>query len=489
MLKLLTSAQIREADNFTIENQPISSIDLMEAAADAFADIFIQEFPDYDKRISIYCGTGNNGGDGLAIARILYQKGYQDVSVKIARFSDKSSPDFELNRRRLEHTQIPVTDLTGTGFPAEDADIIIDAILGSGLNKPPAGSWKSLVKYINDLGRTVVAVDIPTGFPSEGIIKPGTAMINAELVITFQRPKINFLLPESESVFNRFEVADIGLDESFIQSQNSGWNLIEGRDIREIIRPRKQFSHKGTYGHALIVAGEEQTMGAALLCAGACLHTGAGLTTACIPAAGLVSLNTRYPEIMALIRHDESFDFPDLKRYNSIAAGPGMGVGQRAADLLKKITGQFSKPIVADADALNILAENPKLLRKLPKNSILTPHVKEFDRLFGQHAGWWQRLQTAKEQASALELFIVLKNRYTFIVSPDQEVFINPTGGPSMATGGMGDVLTGMIVSFLAQGYEPLHASMLGTYIHGLCGQLCGSYVCTASELIKIYCL
>ena len=484
MLNLLTSSQTREADKFTIEHQPISSINLMESAAKAFINIFTAEFPYADIAVSIYCGTGNNGGDGLAIARLLKQRGYQQVDIHIIRFSEKSSPDFEINLERLSDTDIPVKEIRDSDFPSADADVIIDAILGSGLNKPLSGDWKLLADHLNSLNKKIIAVDIPTGFPSEGVIDPEAAAVKADLAISFQRPKINFFFPESQEVINRFEVAEIGLDEIFIQSQKSDWKLIIEDDIRQILKPRKQFSHKGTYGHALIIAGRKETMGAALLCSESCLYTGAGLTTACISEEGLSALNTRAPEIMALLRKDSRFTLPDLQKYTAIAAGPGLGTDDTSVTLIKDLLAGFSKPLVLDADALNILATHPGWMSRLPQGSVLTPHMKEFDRLFGDHDNFWKRLETAKMQSARLKIFIILKNRYTFIVSPDKQVFINPTGSPAMATGGMGDVLTGMIVAFMAQGYEPLQASILGTYIHGSCGQYSG-YVCTASELIK----
>jgi hydroxyethylthiazole kinase-like uncharacterized protein yjeF len=481
MLNLLTSAPTRSADNYMIGHQSISSTDLMESAANAFTALFTNEFPYHDTAISIYCGTGNNGGDGLAIARLLQQQGYKQVDVKVIRFNDKSSSDFVSNLNRL--SGIPVKEIHGAEFPEESAEIIIDALLGSGLNKPLSGDWKLLADHLNALNKRIIAVDIPTGFPSEGIINTKDPVVKADLVITFQRAKINFFFPESQEAIARFKVVNIGLDEGYIQSQETDWKLLTEEDIRHILKPRKQFSHKGTYGHALIIAGKKETMGAALLSSEACLHTGAGLTTACIPEEGLTALNTRSPEIMALVRNT-GFSLPDLKKYTSIAAGPGLGTDSVSTTLIKDLLAAFSKPLVLDADALNILAAHSGWLSKLPHGSVLTPHMKEFDRLFGHHDSFWKRLETAKEQASRLKICILLKNRYTFIISPDKEVIINPTGSPAMATGGMGDVLTGMIVAFLAQGYEPLQACILSTYIHGLCGQYKG-YVCTASELIK----
>jgi hydroxyethylthiazole kinase-like uncharacterized protein yjeF len=483
MLNLLSSSQTREADRHTIENKPIASIDLMEAASRSFVDVFTEEFPDYDSSVSIWCGTGNNGGDGLAIARLLKESGYENISVKIVRFNKTSTPDFEVNYRRLQTAAIPIAEIKELKFPEENADIIIDALLGSGLNKPLEGDWKLLADYLNGLKKTVVAVDVPTGFPAEGIITQASA-VKADLVVSFQRPKINFFFPESADVFERFEIADIGLDEQFIQSRESLWKLVEETDIRKILKPRKQFSHKGTYGHALIVAGQKGTMGAALLCAEACLHTGAGLTTVCIPLEGLTALNRRAPEIMSLLREGKSFELTDLKKYTSIAVGPGLGTDEDAQKLLARIIEGFPGPAVLDADALNMLGKDPGLISRLAPGSILTPHMKEFDRLFGDHDNWWERVATAQNKAEEFKIFIILKNRYTFIITPDKYVFVNPTGSPAMSSGGMGDVLTGMIVSFLAQGYQPFEAAVLGTYIHGLSGQK-GGYVCTASEVIK----
>lgn len=478
---MLTAAQTREADNYSIANKPISSIDLMESAASAFTRVFTAEFPQPDTSISIYCGTGNNGGDGVAIARLLSEQGYRQITVNIIRFSDKSSPDFEINLKRLR--DIPVKEITGPDFPTENADLIIDAILGSGLNKGLTGDLELLARHLNALNKRVIAVDIPTGLYSEAAIDTNAPVIKADLVITFQRPKINFFFPESQEAMNRFKVADIGLDEGFIQSQKSSWKLVVEEDIRHILKHRKQFSHKGTYGHALIIAGRKETMGAALLSSEACLYTGAGLTTACIPEEGLTALNTRSPEVMALTRN-EGFHLPDLKKYTSIAAGPGLGTDEASDTLIRELLTGFSKPLVLDADALNILAKHPEWLNKIPTGSVITPHMKEFDRLFGDHRTFWHRLETAKEKAAELNIYIVLKNRYSFIVSPDKQVLINPTGSPAMASGGMGDVLTGMITAFIAQGYESLQACTAAVYIHGLCGQYEG-YVCTASSLIK----
>jgi ADP-dependent NAD(P)H-hydrate dehydratase / NAD(P)H-hydrate epimerase len=473
MFTLLNRAQTRLADEFTIQRRKMQSIDLMESAARAFVSVFKGHFNDPDLSISVYCGTGNNGGDGLAIARILKEEGYERVCVKIVRFTVNPGADFTANLERLSLTGINRTELTeGSDFCQEEADVLIDAMLGSGLNKPVSGFLAKLIDHLNALGKIVVAVDVPSGFPSEGKINLEASVLKSDLVISFQLPKINFFFPESAGFIRQFKFVDIGLDEDFIQSQPGKWFLIEEWDIRKTIKIRENFSHKGIYGHALIIAGNAETLGAALMCADACLHAGAGLTTACIPASGLSSLNTRSPEIMAILRDDKKLPAIDFEKYQSIAIGPGLGVDQSAKELLHLVLENAQSPMVIDADGLNMLAQNPSWLSLIPHKSILTPHVKEFDRLFGDHDSWWDRLETARAKAAKLQLIIVLKNRYSFIVLPNGEVWINPSGNPAMATGGSGDVLTGMIGSFLAQGYKPEESAMLGCYLHGKAGDV-----------------
>ncbi len=483
MNNIITSAQLRQADRHTIETAPIASIDLMETASLAFVTVFTHRYPDKNARILVCCGSGNNGGDGLAVARLLQERGYDAITVWVARFADRESDDFAKNRTRLSHTPIPVTEF----FPADELPgipqaVIIDALLGSGLNKPLVGDWLRLAQHINEAKKQVVAIDIPTGLRADGVIPETEYAIHAHDVITFQRPKLSFFFPESASAMDRFHVAHIGLDEAFIERLPSDFKLLTAEDIPFIYRNRKPFSHKGTYGHAFIIAGSTHTMGAALLSCGASLYAGAGLTTVCIPKEGLIALNTSYPEVM----YCSWDDLPDAwGNFDAVGIGPGLG---HACNNLPAILRYQSKPLVVDADALSFLAENKELVEKLPKQTILTPHMKEFDRLFGSHRNWWDRVQTAREKAVALQLIIVLKNRYTFIALPDGTVFINPTGNPAMASGGTGDVLTGMLTSFLAQGYQPQEAAMLACYLHGAAGdQLAGEGMAlvTAGRLIQ----
>jgi hydroxyethylthiazole kinase-like uncharacterized protein yjeF len=470
MLPLLASPQIREADAYTIAHEPISSINLMERASKAFVGWFINHFPDKKQPISVYCGTGNNGGDGLAIARMLHDHHYKAINVKITRFSDKATDDFNANLKRLQKT-IELFELkSGDNLLVEDSPVIIDAMLGSGLNKPLADDYKKLVEYLNGLKKTVVAVDIPTGFFAEGEIKPNAVVLKSDLVITFQQPKINFLLPESLPVINCWEAVNIGIDEKFVQSLNSPYQFVGEKDIRKLIKPRHKFSNKGTYGHALIVAGQAKTMGAALLCSSACAHAGAGLTTACVPESGLTALNSYQPEVMAIVRQGN--DMPEIKwdSFNTMGIGPGLGNDENSLALLTYIFTNYKKPVVIDADALNLLSEHKELWDMIPKGSILTPHVKEFDRLFGDHTSWWLRIQTAIKKAKERKLCIVLKNDYTITATPDGKAYFNSTSNAAMASGGMGDVLTGIIAALLAQNYSSEDACIIGNYIHGKAG-------------------
>lgn len=468
MKNLLTASQIKAVDVYTIQHQPIASIDLMEQAAAAFVTAFTAAYPNQQQAILVACGQGNNGGDGLAISRLLADKGFSNIRVLLTQFSQSSSADYLLNLERLKKTNASVVLLTN---PSElellRDEIVIDALLGSGLKKSLSGTYAELVSAINQSGATIVSVDVPTGFSSDGEIQAPYQGIKADLAISFQLPKINFFFPESAEALKKFNVVPIGLKEDYIESLPSGWKLITNQWVSATLKPRENFSHKGTYGHVLMLAGNTETMGAALLAAGAALHSGAGLVTACILQSGLTALNVSLPEAMFLSR--ESLQKTTLNKYQAVAIGPGLGVDTEQTQLLDYLLKQ-NQPLVLDADALNIIASNKHLLDKIPRKSIITPHLKEFDRLFGEHPNWWQRVETARQKAQALQIVIVLKNQYTFIALPTGEVCINPTGNPAMAQGGMGDVLTGMIASFMAQSYTCEQAAILGVYLHGKTG-------------------
>lgn len=484
MKTLLSSAQMQKADEYTIENTPISSLKLMEKAANAFVDSFLLDEHCTDTDIAVFCGKGNNGGDGLVISRLLIAKGFSEVSVNVVDFSEKQSEGFTANLERLKSKNIRVSYISKPSeLYVNPKAIIVDAIFGSGLNKPLTGNFEELVAIINGLGNKIYAVDIPSGLFAEGDMPKNYNGIRAYKTICFQLPKINLFFPESIDATQYFSTVDIGISEKYLKTVSATFFLTQERDVKDILKPRRIFSHKGTYGHALVVAGNENTMGAALLCSTACLKTGAGLTTACIPHSGLTALNTLLPEVMALPRDDYTrIEKPN--KYQVIAVGPGLGVSVEHNQLLESLL-VLDRPMVIDADALNMLAAEQEWLQKIPANSVITPHVKEFDRLFGDHDSWWARVETARTKAKKLNIVIVLKNQFTFVCLPDATVHINPTGNPAMAQGGMGDILTGIIASFIAQGYKAEQSAIMGCYIHGKAGDSLAnkSFVVSASAV------
>lgn len=466
MQQLLTTEQMRAADQHTIRREQITENDLIDRAAGAFVSLFAVEYPDRNLAIDIYCGPGNNGADGLVIAGLLQQMDYQRLIIHLCDFDGKAQPAFLVKLEWVRKKKLTIRSLgVVSDFEAFPNGIIIEALFGSGLNKPLAREWAELIALINQSGAHIVSVDIPAGLPSEGVINPDWPVVEAELVISFQRPKINFFFPESATAINRFIIADIGLDEGFIQQQDGVFHLVTENDIKQIIKPRKRFSHKGTYGHALVIAGHEDTMGAALLASSACLYAGAGLTTAAIPSSGLTALNTALPEVM-YVPSLRLTDKASLQSYSAIGAGPGLGKSTETLNKVSLIL-DAGKPLLLDADALNCLAQEKTLLEQIPAGTILTPHMKEFDNLFGKHESWWERIETARDWTRRKQFVIVLKNQYTFTINEQGKVFINPTGNPAMAQGGMGDVLSGIILALLAQGYHPAQAAITGCYIHG----------------------
>lgn len=471
MRNIMTVSQTREADRFTIINEPIASIDLMERASKAFVKKFISLFSDKNIRILVCCGPGNNGGDGLAIGRLLYEHGYFNLKVWVADFTGRRSEDFKLNFQRLSEFPIKMEELVkASKFEAIEANIVIDALLGSGLNKPLHGDLLAVVRHINASGKRVISVDIPSGMPADGDIAEEVESIFAKDVISFQRPKLSFFFPESAKCLENFHLVDIGLDETHISGLKTDFLEVTEDDIRSTLKKRSSFSHKGTFGHCLILAGNINTMGAALLSAEASLYTGSGLTSLCIPSSGLNALNTRLPEVMALER-EQLTRIEHLEKYTSLTIGPGLGVGEEETIYIRFLL-DSEAAMVIDADALNILAQEKELFQQLKPKTVITPHMKEFDRLFGNSKNWWERVAKARENAVNRQIIIVLKNRYTFIAIPDGTILINPTGNPGMGSGGMGDVLSGMIGSLLAQGYSSEEAAMLACFLHGKAGDL-----------------
>jgi ADP-dependent NAD(P)H-hydrate dehydratase / NAD(P)H-hydrate epimerase len=468
-MKILTEKQIKELDDFTIRQEPVSSIDLMERASNAFVQWFIEKF-DTNKEIKIFCGPGNNGGDGLAIARMLLGKSYKVEVFSIQ--SEHTSKDFQENKIRLEKlTDLHQIQNTGDIPPFSESNLIIDAIFGSGLNRPAEGLFSDCILAINKSGCTVIAVDIASGLycnehtPSNSIIQPA-------FTISFQLPKLAFLLPENEKYTGEWILADIGLHKGYIEKAQTSYFLTYRDDVKGWVKKRTRFSHKGNYGRTLIIAGSYGMIGAAVLAARSCLRTGAGLCRTYIPKCGYEIVQTAIPENMVLTDPDfESItDIPDLTPYTSIAIGPGLGEKEATKKALTKLFNSTKLPLVIDAGALNIIASDKSLLNLIPSGSILTPHPKEFERIAGPSANDFERLKQLRSLSEKTKSFIVLKGAYTTIATPQGELHFNSTGNPGMATAGSGDVLTGIIASLSSQGYEPFKAAVLGVYLHGYAG-------------------
>ncbi len=481
-MKILTAQQIRKADQYTIEHEPVSSIDLMERAAQRCLEWLMKRF-DSTTPFSIFCGVGNNGGDGLSIARLLAQENYK-VQVFVVDFSKNYSTDFTTNLERLGKTTVGVEYLNETKTTVEitDQSIVVDAIFGSGLNKPVIGFVAEIIQQINQ--NTVVAIDIPSGMFSEN--NEGNDLKNvvkAAYTLTFQQPKLAMMFPQYAAAFGEIELIDIGLSADFIYQQDTPYYFTTKQDVKSLVLPRQKFSHKGTYGHALLIAGSLGKMGAAVLSSKACLRSGVGLFTVHVPTVGLPILQTAVPEAMCSVDEENNYftAIKNTEKYQVIGVGPGIGLEKQTQNGLKLLIQNTILPMVIDADALNILAENKTWLSFLPNNSILTPHPKEFERLVGKWIGDEERLQLQRDFAVKHQLVVVLKGAYTAVALPNGNVHFNSSGNAGMATAGSGDVLTGIVTSLLAQGYEPKQAAILGVYLHGVAGDLAKEQVGEAS--------
>lgn len=471
-MEIFSAEQIRAWDEYTMMHEPIASVDLMERAA-ASCFTWLEKNGYLDRSFSIYCGKGNNGGDGLALARMLSAMDCP-VTVNILEFGHIGTEDFQVNLARLHPTPVEVRFIQGAEhfYPIASDEVLIDALLGSGLNRPLEGVTEELVRHLNGSGNEIIAIDIPSGlFVSSS--SRGNTTIRATHTLSFQCYKPAFLMPENASSVGEVHILDIGLHPDYLQQVSSDAELLDLAIIRAIFKPRKVFAHKGNFGHALLVAGSYGKMGAAVLAARACLRAGAGLLTCQIPGCGYTILQTTLPEAMLQVDPDEKIHTVvpgELDKYSVVGIGPGIGTDSQTFSFLRSLLQRYRKPMVLDADALNILSANSGLLSALPPYSILTPHPKEFERLFGVAADDYERLDNARAQARKHQVIIILKGHYTFIAMPGGKSYFNSTGNPGMAKGGSGDVLTGIITALLSQSYSPGEAALLGVYLHGLAG-------------------
>lgn len=476
MIKIFATDQVKELDQYTILHEPVSSIDLVERASTVFMHEFCRRFSK-QHRIIVFAGQGNNGADALAISRLLKDEAYR-VETYLFNPTHHLSVDCEMNKQRLlAMDQVEFTEVTDDFAPPVlgKQDIVIDGLFGSGLNRPLTGGFAGVVAYINQSEATVVSIDIPSGlFGEDNRTNEQQAIIQADLTLTFGFPKLAFLLPENAAFTGEWKVLDIGIHPDIVRETSTPYSMVTEEDIAQVFRPRPKFAHKGTFGHALLIAGSRGKLGSSVLSAKACLRTGAGLITVHTPQCGEVVFQTAFPE--AMLNFDPNQEFftalPDLSSYDVIGVGPGIGQRLETGAALERLLQGASKPIVMDADALNIMASNKDLLLRVPPRSILTPHTKEFDRLAGDSATGYERLMKAQSFAQQYKVCVVLKGAYTATCTPSGKVFFNSTGNPGISTAGSGDVLTGVILGLLSQGYEPETAAVAGVFLHGTAGDL-----------------
>ncbi len=474
-MKIFNSGQIKNIDALTIQTEPVSSVDLMERAARQVLHWYMNKF-DRSGRVLIFAGPGNNGGDGLALARMLNSNRFNTLAFYVD-FTDKTSDDWKINFNRLKEAGLPIHIIKGKDmFPVTyPSDIIIDAIFGSGLTRPPEGLAADTIKFINKAGCTVISIDIPSGlFGEDNSNNNPESIVMADFTLSFQFPKLAFMFAENEKYTGEWVLLPIGLSNKAINETETPFSYLESDSVVHLIRKRRRFDHKGIYGHGLLIAGSYGKMGAAILGSKAALRTGTGLITVQVPACGYMIIQTAVPEVMVKADNNEKYlsDTPDIDMFDAIGVGPGIGMDPATQKTFHSLLLNRTKPFVIDADGLNILGINKKWLSVLPYKTVLTPHLKEFERIAGKSENGYVRLEKQIEFASKYNCVVVLKGAFTSIATPDGKVFFNSTGNPGMATAGSGDVLTGIILSFLAQGYSPESAAVAGVYIHGLAGDI-----------------
>lgn len=474
-MKIYSAKQLKQADEISIENQNISSTDLMERAAGMVFNQIHARLEGSKIPIKIFCGIGNNGGDGLVVARILIEHEY-NVKVFVVNYSDNRSRDFLINYDRFKKItkDWPVLIKNQHDFPKiEEGDFVIDAMFGIGLNRPIEGWVGALVDHINESGAFVLAVDMPSGLYAEQVPEKDAKIIKANFTLSFQSPKLSFFLPQTMDFVGDFQVLDIGLDREFLSKTNTEARLIGKEQARLLYKNRKKNSHKGDYGHTLVVGGSYGKIGSIVLSAKAALKAGAGLCSVYSPECGYEIIQTALPEAMVVIdshkKHlsEITIDFePDV-----ICFGMGAGTHENSVIAFEKLLKKTKHPMLIDADGLNMLAKNKELLELLPERSVLTPHPKELERLIGKWDNDNHKIKKVQKFIKKYNVILVLKGAHSFIFSKE-EIFINHSGNAGMATAGAGDVLSGIIAGLMSQKYDPVIAAVLAVYLHGLAGDI-----------------
>lgn len=460
-MKILSAKQVRAAEAYTIENEPISSLSLMERASSVFVESFCQHY-DKSHSIQVICGSGNNGGDGLVIGRRLKTEGFQVNTTVILTDAPSKELKMQLEKSGSETHQLAF------GEALEVAPVlVIDALFGTGLNRPLNGGWTQYIRQINQNARHIVSVDIPSGLMADEIT-PGDAIIQANHTITLNAPKLSFFIPEMGKYVGTWRAVDIGLHRDFLRDVAYS-HVLTRSEILSDVPTRGTFQHKGDFGRVQNIAGSFGKMGAAVLSSKAIMRSGAGLLTTHVPACGVNIMQIAVPE--AMVSSDQQDHYISKvemdKATDVLCVGPGLGTHQATANWLLQTLKKVKTPMVMDADALNMIAATPEKWANLPEGCIITPHLGEFHRLFGMHDNGFERLQTAQKIAKQKQMVVVLKGAHTAIIAPDGMVYFNSTGNPGMATAGSGDVLAGMIAGWWAQGLHATLAARVAVYLHG----------------------
>jgi len=473
-MKILTLEQLRAAEQAALAAEQISNLDLMQRAAQTFADWLAGQFPIGEYQwLSFLCGSGNNGGDGLAAARILSEVGY-GVEVFIYRLNRETEDFLDQYEALKAKGEVEITEILSLAdLPLfDEREIIVDALLGSGLNRPLEGELAEIIDAINQCPNIILALDCPTGLQAE---QPTlSSSIRADYTLSFETPRFAFMFPDNYDRVGEFHFRSIGLPKEFIANLPAHNYYVTPKTIANIYQKRGKYAHKGLFGHALLIMGSHGKMGAAILATRACLRAGAGLVTVHVPSCGYEVIQGAVPEAMVNL-DDDRYVFTriyDLQKYNTIAIGCGLSTKNKTRNALCYLLKQRDTPTVLDADALNILAQSPDWWEYIPKQSILTPHPKEFERMFGRSHNNFERYELLRQKAMELDVYIILKGANSCIATPEGNCYFNSTGNPGMGTAGSGDVLTGILTGLLAQPYSPLEACILGVYVHGLAGDL-----------------
>ncbi len=477
-MKIFSVNDLRQIDQDTIRKENISSLELMERAATAVVREIVSQYQ-RNKHICIFAGPGNNGGDALAVARLLLVEGYNPEIYLFKTTTLSNDCESNLERLKNEYPDSQLFEITNKFNPPKltSQTLVVDGIFGTGMTKVLTGGYTALVKYINESDAFVISIDVPTGLTCGwDQYNEARHIINANITYTFQYPKLPFFFRENAPYVGHWKVLNIGLQPDPATSNSSRTYCVEKEDAALLLKSRDKFADKKTFGHALLTGGRFGMVGAITLAAKAAMHSGVGLTTVHAPKCAYNILQTSIPE--AIYEKDEDdMECSHIQlhnKYKALGIGPGMGHGSKPSICLRDLlTSDINIPVVFDADALRIMAINRELLDVLPYHSILTPHKDEFEDLFDSMIDSdSHRFQQAILMAKTYNIIIVLKGAHTAIASPSGELYLNNSGNNGMATAGSGDVLTGIITSLLAQGYEPINAAVLGVHLHGLAGDI-----------------